>query len=92
MGGMVSHSKQGKGLLLHDDGSTVVSEYQNDTPSGHNIIFRDNSIASILFRNGADYEIAYKIDKLIIKIPFNDSTHRANGEGYLIDYKDSKIF
>lgn len=58
---MLSSSKHGKGLLLHDDGATVVSEYSHDTPTGHNIIFRDNSITSILFRNALDYEIAYKV-------------------------------
>jgi hypothetical protein len=61
MGDMLSSSKHGKGLLLHDDGATVVSEYSHDTPTGHNIIFRDNSITSILFRNALDYEIAYKV-------------------------------
>lgn len=61
MGDMLSSSKHGKGLLLHDDGATVVSEYSHDAPTGHNIIFRDNSITSILFRNALDYEIAYKV-------------------------------
>lgn len=61
MGDMLSSSKHGKGLLLHDDGATVVSDYSHDTPTGHNIIFRDNSITSILFRNALDYEIAYKV-------------------------------
>lgn len=92
MGGMLSNSKHGKGLLLHDDGATVVSEYQHDAPSGHNIIFRDNSITSILFRNSLDYDIAYKVDKYIIKIPFTDTTHRANGPACLIDYQHSKLY
>jgi len=40
MGGMNSYKKHGKGILLHDDGSAVVTEYTNDIPSGHNVIFR----------------------------------------------------
>jgi hypothetical protein len=92
MGSMLSSEKHGKGLLLHDDGATVVTEYHHDAPSGHNVIFRDNSITSILFRTHLDYEIAYKVDRFIIKIPFSDSSHRANGTGCLIDYPNAKLF
>ena len=40
MGGMSSYKKHGKGLLLHDDGSAVITDYLHDTPTGHSIIFR----------------------------------------------------
>lgn len=67
---MSAYKKHGRGLLLHDDGAAVITEYLHDTPTGHNIIFRDNSISSVLFKNSSDYEIAYKAGKCIIKIPF----------------------
>ena len=37
---MSGFKKHGKGLILHDDGSAVISEYLHDTPTGHNIVFR----------------------------------------------------
>lgn len=40
MGGMSSYKKHGKGILLHDDGSAVITDYLHDTPTGHTIVFR----------------------------------------------------
>ncbi len=40
MGGMTSYKRNGQGILLLDDGSSVVSEYCFDSMTGHNIIFR----------------------------------------------------
>lgn len=51
MGGMSGSHKNGKGLLLHDDGASVITEYKNDIPAGHNVIFRENSITSIVFKS-----------------------------------------
>jgi hypothetical protein len=92
MGGMLSSQRHGKGFLLHDDGATVVTEYYHDTPTGHNIIFRENSITSIAFTNNTSYDIAYKTGKHIIKIPFEANSHKANGTGFLLDYENTRIF
>jgi hypothetical protein len=92
MGGMSASQKHGKGLLLHDDGASVITEYYHDALAGHNIIFRENSITSIAFKNNIEYDIAYKVGKYIIKIPFSDSSHTANGAGFLIDYENTKMF
>lgn len=51
MGGMSAYKKHGKGIMLHDDGSAVITDYLHDTPSGHSIIFRENSITSVLYKN-----------------------------------------
>jgi len=40
MGAMNSYKKHGKGILLHDDGAAAITEYINDIPSGHTIVFR----------------------------------------------------
>jgi len=39
MGGVKAFQKNGKGLLLHDDGTNVISSYYNDLLHGHNIFF-----------------------------------------------------
>ena len=92
MGGMSGFKKHGKGLILHDDGSAVISDYLHDTPTGHNIIFRENSIISMLYLNPNEFEIAYKQGNYIILLPFNDGTMKTNGSGVLIDYHDHKIY
>jgi hypothetical protein len=40
MGGMASYKRNGQGILLLDDGSSIISEYCFDSMTGHNIIFR----------------------------------------------------
>lgn len=55
MGGMSGYKKHGKGIMLHDDGSSVITEYLHDTITGHNIIFRDNSITSIVFSSSTEF-------------------------------------
>ena len=92
MGGMSSYKKHGKGLILHDDGSAMISEYLHDTPTGHNIIFRENSITSILYLSMSEFQIAYKQGNYIIMVSFNDGSMRANGGGVLIDYCNHRIY
>lgn len=53
MGGMTSYKRSGQGILLLDDGSSIISEYCFDSLTGHNIIFRENCmISALLFKNG----------------------------------------
>jgi hypothetical protein len=40
MGGISAYKKHGKGVLLHDDGSSVITDYLHDSPTGQTIIFR----------------------------------------------------
>lgn len=48
---MNAYKKHGKGILLHDDGSSVITDYLHDIPTGHSIIFREHSISSVLHKN-----------------------------------------
>jgi hypothetical protein len=47
MGGMKSFQKHGRGIAIHDDGSSIVTSYLNDFKHGHNIYYRENCILSI---------------------------------------------
>lgn len=40
MGSMISYKRNGNGIILLDDGTSLISEYSFDTMTGHNIIFR----------------------------------------------------
>lgn len=92
MGGMSGFKRHGRGILLHDDGSSVITEYLHDTPAGHNIIFRENSITSLLYCNSQELEVAYKQGHCILLVPFTDNSFKAHGTGLLIDYDHHKIY
>lgn len=46
MGGIKSFKKDGKGLLLHDCGLSVLTNYSNDVMHGHNVFFADHCLLS----------------------------------------------
>jgi hypothetical protein len=70
MGGMTSYKRNGNGLMLIDDGTSVISEYCFDTMTGHNIIFRENCLMSVLFLKNSMYEVVVRTGQKIIKLPF----------------------
>jgi len=85
MGGSEGNQRHGVGILLHDDGSCAITSYKNNQLEGHTVIFRENSIVSLLL-NKDRYEIAYKQGKSLIVIPF-DNKHQAQGQGLLLNYQ-----
>lgn len=89
---MSSYKKHGKGLIIHDDGSSVISDYLHDTPTGQTIIFRENSLSSMVFSSPHEFDIAYKQGHYILTIPFVDNSFKAHGSGILIDYLNRKIY
>jgi hypothetical protein len=49
MGGMKSFHRNGEGIIIHDNGSSVVCSYYNDFKHGHNISYSENCIMSMLY-------------------------------------------
>lgn len=49
MGGIKSFKKEGKGILLHDNGVCALTSYHNDLPHGHNIYIDRQSLLSVNF-------------------------------------------
>ena len=52
MGGIKSFKKDGKGILLHDGGLSILSSYFNDQMHGHNIFFAHHCLLSAEFSKG----------------------------------------
>lgn len=46
MGGIKSFKKDGKGILIHDCGVSVITNYMNDLMHGHNIFFSQHCLLS----------------------------------------------
>jgi hypothetical protein len=49
MGGIKAFKKDGKGILLHDNGISAITSYLNDQLHGHNIFFVNYSLLSAYF-------------------------------------------
>jgi hypothetical protein len=49
MGGIKSFKKDGKGILLHDCGLSILTSYYNDLMHGHNIFFDNYNLLSAIF-------------------------------------------
>lgn len=50
MGGIKAFQKHGRGILLHDNGTSAVTNYFNDFKNGHNIFYKQNCIMSVEYR------------------------------------------
>ena len=92
MGTMTSYKRNGQGMILLDDGTSGIIETCYDTLVGHNIFFRDNEIASVLYRSRGSFEIVYRTQSFILKLPYVDHEDLVSGSGELIDFSSMKIY
>jgi hypothetical protein len=60
--------------------------------TGHNILLRENVIASVLYLKKGCYETVVRKGQCIFKIPFNEQSALPHGNGLLIDYENMKIY
>lgn len=71
MGGIKSFKKDGRGILLHDNGVSIISSYYNDLLHGHNIFFDNYSLASINFVKNKFSEVVYRIEGFLVYLNYN---------------------
>lgn len=50
MGGMKSFQRSGQGILLYDNGVSAVCHHDKDFLNGHQIVFGENLIMSLLYQ------------------------------------------
>ena len=61
MGEAKSFQKHGLGMLIHDSGTTILSNYHQDILHGDNlIIYKDGSLASVKYNKDKLAEALYK--------------------------------
>lgn len=92
MGGMTSYKKNGSGIMLIDEGTSMITEYCFDNMVGHNIIFRENCIMSVLILKNNVTEVAIRTGQCLIKLPFVERETLPNGNGVMVDYQSLKIY
>lgn len=61
MGGMKSFTKNGTGIILHDNGASVVCSHYNDFKHGHHVIYQENCLMSIIYEKNKISEAAVRM-------------------------------
>ncbi len=70
MGGIRSFKKEGRGILLHDDGISAITSYHNDLLHGHNIFFDSYGLLSAVYNKNRLSECAYRTEGFLIFLPY----------------------
>lgn len=60
MGGIKAFKKEGRGILLHDDGISAITSYCNDLLHGHNIFLDNYGLLSAVFTKNKLTEAVYR--------------------------------
>lgn len=71
MGGIKSFQKNGTGILIHDNGTNVISSYYNDLLHGHNIFFTDHRILSAEYYKNRITDCVYRTDGFTLFTVYN---------------------
>lgn len=67
MGQTKNFQKQGLGMIIHDDGTTLLSSYHLDMLHGYNVaIFKDGSTASLKYHKDLIVEAMFKTNDHIL--------------------------
>jgi hypothetical protein len=60
MGGIKSFKKEGRGIILHDNGICILTSYYNDLLHGHNIYFDRYCLLSAIYSKNKIVEAAFR--------------------------------
>jgi len=90
MGGIKSFKKEGKGIILHDCGLSVLTSYANDIMHGHNVYFSNHCLLSAEYVKGKIIEAVYRTDGFLIHLFYN-SDGQLEGKCKILNYIDKTI-
>lgn len=91
MGGIKAFQKHGRGIMIHDDGTSVVTSYFNDFKNGHNIFYKQDCIMSIDYQKNRVVQCALRISVYLLLIRYGKD-QKPDGKAALIDYENRKIY
>ena len=73
MGGTINNNRHGVGLILHDNGTSAITNYYQNVLHEHNIFFKNNCIASINYNKGKLEEVVYRTDGFLVNMSYNEN-------------------
>jgi len=71
MGPVKNFKKDGKGILIHDNGLSLISNYSNDLMHGHNVFYAQHCLLSAEYARGRLVEAVYRTDGFMAFMFFN---------------------
>jgi hypothetical protein len=90
MGGIRSFKKEGRGILLHDDGISAITSYHNDLLHGHNIFFDSYGLLSAVYNKNRLSECAYRTEGFLVFLPYGGEGE-LEGKAVLLNYITKSI-
>ena len=90
MGGVKNFRKEGRGILVHDNGLSVVCSHLNDHMHGHNIFFAQHCLLSAEFNKGKVLEAVYRTDGFMAHLFFSPE-QQLDGKCKLLNFTSKSI-
>lgn len=90
MGGVKNFKKEGKGILLHDNGLSVICFHLNDVMHGHNIFYSQHCLLSAEYNKGKLTNAVYRTDGFLAHLLFNND-EQLDGKCKLLNYTAKTI-
>jgi hypothetical protein len=85
MGGIDCFKKQGKGIILMDNGACIIAEHTHDVMIGHNIIFRDKSLTSIIINANRTKSVCFRSGPYLLYLNMTKDS-KNEGLGFFVYY------
>ena len=91
MGGIDCFKKHGRGIILMDNGTCILTNHSHDNMIYHNIFFRDHSLTSVFINVDRTKSVCFRSGPYLnyFKLTSKDII---DGVGYFIHYRHRKIF
>ena len=90
MGGINAFQKHGKGIVIHDNGISALTNYYNDLKHGHNIFYMENCLISAEFIKNKCKEAVFRIPGFLLFMKYNKD-QQPEGRCVLLNYSTKTI-
>ena len=90
MGGIKAFQKNGRGILIHDNGVSSITSHQNDMKHGHNVIFMENCVMSIQYIKNKVSECMLRVPGYLLYANYNKQ-QQLQGKCIVLDYEKRAV-
>lgn len=91
MGGVDCFKKNGLGVLFMDNGACALTYYSHDNMIGHNVIFRDKSLTSMIVKTNKTKFLCYRSGPYLLSVHYNQR-NMVDGLGFFVDFSEKKLY
>jgi hypothetical protein len=88
MGSTKIFQRDGRGILLHDDGTSAITSYEKDMLHGYNVLLRPNN--SVVSAKNKLVDVAYKREGVLFYGRFNNH-EQLDSSATIINYESKEI-